>query len=385
MMLKNEVRVAAAGLVISVLGFSCGKDSARHDGMLAKIGGEIVHVPDSDADKVCVGDVECEPNYIYTASFGRSKPRPSPSPTSPPAEQADYSRAIMKVKEAWEISRGTSEVIVAVIDSGVAIDHPDLAQNIWTNDRELNGTPGVDDDGNGYVDDVRGYDFANNRANGVDDNGHGTHCAGIIAALQNGVGTVGVAPNVKIMPLKFLDGNGSGSSAAAIKAIDYAVANGAHIISNSWGGGGRSDFLDQAIQRAIQQGILVTAAAGNEKTNNDSRASYPAGYANVISVASSNEQDGLSDFSNFGTRTVKIAASGSNIFSTYLSGGYKVLSGTSMATPQVSGALALALSVNRGIARDVLVERLCSSSDSILRSSVSCGRLNVLNLLNAVK
>jgi subtilisin family serine protease len=184
--------------------------------------------------------------------------------------------------------------------------------------------------------------------------------------------------------VKFLDSDGAGTTQNAIRAIDYAVANGAHIISNSWGGGGRSDFLEQAIARAVAQGILVTAAAGNEANDNDSFASYPANYDGVISVGSTTDRDVLSDFSNYGARTVMIAAPGSNIYSTYVGGGYKSLSGTSMATPQVSGALALALSLGRGLSADELKERLCDSSKKILLDRVRCGRMDVLTLLQGL-
>jgi subtilisin family serine protease len=377
--------------------------------MIARVGDSLVAVSEEEAGRVCADAQECEPNYLYSAHFGRSRPKaapaaaaPAPAPESRPApratrtpipvnpiqplESADYSRGILQVQRAWEQSKGAREIVVAVIDSGVSLNHPDLVDNLWVNEREKNGAPGIDDDDNGYVDDVHGFDFVGRVPNGDDDHGHGTHVAGIIAAAHNGIGTVGVAPNVRIMSLKFLNENSEGSTFAAIEAINYAVANGAHIISNSWGGGGKSEFLNQAIQRAIARGVLVTAAAGNEGSDNDQFAVFPAGFANVISVASTNRDDVLSVFSNYGAQSVMIAAPGSQIFSTHLGDGYKVMSGTSMATPQVSGALALALSVNPKVSREKLTELLCSSADSFLRGrGVACGRLNLVELLAAVR
>jgi subtilisin family serine protease len=286
--------------------------------------------------------------------------------------------------EAWKISKGTRNVIVAVVDTGVEVSHRDLANNIWTNERERNGRAGVDDDGNGFVDDVFGWDFANNRPNGLDDNMHGTHCAGIIGAEQNGIGIIGITQNVRIMPLKFLDVSGSGSTDAAVNAINYAVAMGANVISNSWGGGGRSELLDQAIQRAIRAGIIVVAAAGNDSSNNDSVASFPANYSGVIAVASTDQRDNLSSFSNFGVNRVAIAAPGTQILSTVLNGNWNVLSGTSMATPQVAGAIALAMSARPGLPVDLHRQALCNSARKILLNRVACGRLDVNNYLNEV-
>jgi subtilisin family serine protease len=275
-------------------------------------------------------------------------------------------------------------VIVAIVDTGVQVDHPDLKNNIWVNTAEQGGKPGVDDDGNGYVDDVYGWDFRNNRPNAIDDNEHGTHCAGIIGAEMNGKGTVGVSPLVKIMPLKFLGADGSGDTATAIAAINYAVDNGAKVISNSWGGGGRSQLLEEAITRAVAKGVLVVAAAGNSASNNDSVASYPANYPGVISVASTDRNDALSSFSNYGSATTRIAAPGSDIYSTVIGSSYAYLSGTSMATPQVSGALALALALRPNKTRAEIEAALCSSAKKILTSKVQCGRMDVYELLRAL-
>lgn len=297
----------------------------------------------------------------------------------------DYSRAVLRLPEAWQIAQGSREIVVAVIDTGVEVDHPDLRRNLWFNERELAGSPSSDDDSNGFVDDIFGFDFTRNRGSGLDDHKHGTHVAGIIGAEMNGLGTIGVSPNVRIMPLKFLDADGVGDTQGAVRAFDYAIERGAHIISNSWGGGGFSQLLNEAIQRAVSRGILVVAAAGNESRDTGAYAAYPANYDNVISVASTDEADALSPFSNYGSRSVTLAAPGSRIYSSVPGGGYAYLSGTSMATPQVSGALALALSLNPGIDRTRLKTALCDSSRKILLDRVSCGRMDVAALLGAVR
>ncbi len=230
-----------------------------------------------------------------------------------------------------------------MIDTGVDDDHPDLEANMWINEGEIPGN-NIDDDGNGFVDDEHGYDFANNDGDPSDDNGHGTHVAGTVAALgDNSIGVIGVAFGAQIMGLKFLDANGSGFTSDAIGAIDYAVTMGAHVLNNSWGGGGFSQSLLEAIEFADEEGVLFVAAAGNSGTDNDVTPHYPSNYdvPNIISVASTNRFDDLSFFSNFGVQTVDLAGPGSEILSTVPGNGYGFKSGTSMATPHVSGAAAL--------------------------------------------
>jgi subtilisin family serine protease len=250
---------------------------------------------------------------------------------------------------AWDITTGSRSVVVAVIDTGIDTSHPDLAANIWRNPRETPGN-GIDDDGNGFIDDINGWDFANGDSNPFDDNGHGTHVAGTIGAVgDNGRGVAGVAWQVSIMGLKFLSGSGSGSTSGAIAAINYATQMrrdfGINIVAtnNSWGGGGSSTSLRDAIQAGGNAGILFVAAAGNESNDNDASPSYPASYtsSSIISVAATNRFNQMSDFSNYGATSVDLAAPGESIYSTTPGNSYASYSGTSMATPHVTGVVAL--------------------------------------------
>ena len=255
--------------------------------------------------------------------------------------------ADMDAPAAWDVNTGSGNTIVAVIDTGVDYNHPDLAANMWHNPGEA--ADGIDNDGNGIIDDIYGADFANNDGNPMDDNGHGTHVSGTIGAVgNNGIGVAGVNWDVQIMALKFMTAGGSGSLSNAIKCLNYAVAKGAHISNNSWGGGGFSSSMNTAINNARNAGHIFVAAAGNGGSdgigdNNDVVASYPSSYTqdNVLAVAATGNTDALASFSNYGPTTVDLAAPGVSILSTYPGGGYATMSGTSMATPQVAGAAAL--------------------------------------------
>ena len=251
--------------------------------------------------------------------------------------------------EAWNTSTGSRSVVVAVIDTGIDFNHPDLAANAWKNPREVAGD-NIDNDGNGYVDDVYGWDFSNSDSIPMDDNGHGTHVSGTIGAVgNNATGVVGVNWQVSIMGLKFLDADGSGSTSAAIAAINYATRMrrdfGINIVAtnNSWGGGGFSASLRDAIEAGGRAGILFVAAAGNESNNNDLSPSYPASGSSdaIISVAATDRSNTLASFSNYGSTSVDLAAPGVSIYSTTPNSSYASYSGTSMATPHVTGTVAL--------------------------------------------
>ncbi|MDD4974233.1 MAG: S8 family peptidase [Bacteriovorax sp.] len=292
----------------------------------------------------------------------------------------------INVLRAWSITQGSKDVKIAVIDTGVDYTHPDLKDQIDVNLSELNGKPGVDDDNNGFVDDIYGYDFANKDGDPQDGHGHGTHCAGVIGAAHNDIGVAGIMAHVKIVPIKFLSDKGSGESIDAIAAIDYGIKRGVNIMSNSWGGGEKEQSLEDAIKAAESAGITFVAAAGNESANNDTTASYPANYevGNVISVGSYTSTGAKSSFSNFGVKSVHVTAPGSNILSTYKNGGYTTMSGTSMATPHIAGIVGLLLSQEPNLTPAQIRERLVNTSvktSKLSTASLSGGRVDAFKAL----
>ncbi|HAR41534.1 MAG TPA: subtilase [Bdellovibrionales bacterium] len=287
---------------------------------------------------------------------------------------------------------GNRKVLVGVIDTGVDWTHPDLIENIYTNPGEAGelSANGIDDDGNGLIDDVHGWDFESKSKNSNDDNGHGSHVAGTIGASgNNGVGVAGVNWQVSILPIKFLDAQGSGSLQGAIDAIEYAKKMKVSIINASWGGNQFSQLLSDSVKSTGDAGIIFVAAAGNDSSDNDTAGSYPAGFGhpNIIAVAATDNQDNIAKFSNFGRKTVHVAAPGVKILSTTKNGAYAVLSGTSMASPHVAGVAALLLSLRPEWDYATLKERLIRTSDpmpSLSRKVLSKGRVNVMNALNDV-
>ena len=269
----------------------------------------------------------------------------------------------MKLPQLWQQPIITQKrPIIAILDTGVDIDHPDLKANIWTNTKESEGAEDYDDDGNGFKDDLHGWDFVNQTGRIGDWNGHGTHCAGIAAAVGgNGIGIVGANPDALIMPVTVMQSDGTGDVATIIKGIDYAVTNGADIISMSFGSYGESKAQEQALGRAYQKAVLV-AAAGNdgkclnhkhpENAQNFPMPMYPASYTFVLGVQAMNGEGNITGWSNYDDNgpiytewgedklyNYELLAPGANIESTYPGGNYKPLSGTSMATPMVAGAL----------------------------------------------
>jgi len=270
----------------------------------------------------------------------------------------------INVTKAWDITQGSKDVKIAVIDTGIDYTHPDLKNQIDVNLAELNGKPGVDDDGNGFIDDVYGYNFSAKSGDPMDGHGHGTHCAGVIGAEHNQQGIAGVMANVKIVPIKFLSDDGSGEEIDAVAAIDYAIKRGVKVMSNSWGGGEKSQALEDAIKKADEAGIVFVAAAGNEYANNDSTESYPANYdvINVVSVGAFTNKGSKASFSNYGSHSVHVFAPGQDIYSTVNKGGYASMSGTSMATPHVSGVVGLLLSKEPNLSPFEIRERLIKTS-----------------------
>jgi subtilisin family serine protease len=357
-----------------------------------------------------------EPNYIYRKAavsndtyytngslwgmYGDDSPAAGPAGTT--------NQFGIQAEKAWAANlTGSSSVVVGIVDEGYQVTHPDLDANAWVNPFETAGD-GIDNDGNGYVDDIYGWDFVNNDNSVYDGTAddHGTHVAGTIGAEGgNGSGVVGVNWNVKMISAKFLGTNG-GTTANAVRAIDYLTdlktRHGINLVAsnNSWGGGGYSQSLHDAIIRHAKQNILFVAAAGNSASNNDTTASYPsnynttvgtstqtpASYDGVIAVASITSTGGVSSFSNFGATSVDIGAPGSGIWSTVPSNTYASYNGTSMATPHVTGAVALYASAQSGpVSASAIRQALLGSvtpTTSLVGKTVTGGRLNIYAALN---
>jgi subtilisin family serine protease/PKD repeat protein len=305
--------------------------------------------------------------------------------------------ADIDAEAAWLKTTGSKDVVIGVLDTGIDYTHEDLADNMWTNPGEIAGD-GIDNDGNGYIDDIHGWDAYSNDGDPMDEGGHGTHVAGTIGAVgNNGIGVTGVSQDVSMIGCRFLGAEG-GTTSGAIECLNYMLAvksSGVNIkvTNNSWGGGGYSAALVSAIQANNDAGILFVAAAGNSATDNDAGAFYPSNYdvANVLAIASTTNKDKMSGFSQWGLTTVDMGAPGSDIASTYpaaLNGGntgYVWMSGTSMATPYVTGAAALLASIDENMTVAEMKQILMDSGDSIdalAGKTVSGKRLNVANAID---
>jgi subtilisin family serine protease len=315
-----------------------------------------------------------QPNHLY---------RIAATPNDPLFPSL-WGMSAIQAPGAWDVTTGSDAVTVAVVDTGIAYTHPDLQANIWLNDDPVDG---VDNDANGKVDDLRGWDFASNDNNPMDDEGHGTHVAGTIGARgNNGLGVTGVNWSVKLMALKAADANENLAESWIVQAFQYACANGARVINGSFGG---PDF-PQAILDAINAcpGALFVFAAGNDGTNNDFVPAYPCNLspANVVCVAATTSADALASFSNYGANTVDLAAPGVGILST-VPGSYQTFNGTSMATPHVAGVAALILSLNPFASAVAVRQALLSGIDirpGLAGLVATGGRLNAWRLLPPV-
>jgi thermitase len=339
-----------------------------------------------DAQRALANDIRVaysEPNYLYhiVGSSDPAEVTPNDEQYSQlwgmkntgqvdAAGQAGTAGSDIHVAPVWaEGITGNKNVKVAVIDTGVDYTHPDLKDN---------------------VDASLGYNFVANTPDAKDDHSHGSHCSGTIGGIgNNGVGVAGVNWNVTIIPIKFLDANGSGALDAAVQAIQWATKQNVKIMSNSWGGGPFTQALYDVIADARDHGITFIAAAGNDGSNNDGTPSYPASYdlPNVISVAATDNRDQLASFSNYGRTKVHVAAPGVKIYSTSKDGGYAVMSGTSMATPHVAGIAALMLSANPSLTYEQIKDTLIRSSDKVRalsRKVASKGRVNVYNAIHGI-
>ncbi|MCC7406144.1 MAG: S8 family serine peptidase [Bdellovibrionales bacterium] len=299
--------------------------------------------------------------------------------------------------QAWDLTTGSKDVVVAVVDTGVDINHPDLKNNLWINQLEARGTTGVDDDKNGLVDDIHGYNFPANTGDPKDHHGHGTHVAGTIGAVgNNGKGVVGVNWSVSLMAVNIFPRNSDAQTSDAIRGIDYAVKNGAKVINASWGQAGSETepgelkLLSEAIERAHQAGVVFVAAAGNDSADMDRVSFIPSGLKidNIIAVGSMNSKGGLSGFSNYGAQSVHVVAPGSDIYSTVPGGGYGYKSGTSMAAPHVTGVVALMFASNPTRSpkeiREAMI-RSCVTHSSLNRRSVCGGYVDAAKAIKEVK
>ena len=333
------------------------------------------------------------PNQIHTLDDFETKQNPIPV-NDPDASklwglhnEGQTGRKVdadVDAPEAWQTHTGRTQAqggpLIAVIDTGIDYNHPDLAANMWVNPGEIAGD-GIDNDGNGVIDDVHGYNAFADNGDPMDGQGHGTHCAGTIAAVgNNGEGVVGVNQNANLMAVKIFSDEGATDSAAIIRGLQYATKMGARITSNSWGG----PLPDSGIREAFEQSssALHLVAAGNSGYNNDWLPSFPANYAldNIVAVAATDHNDNLADFSQYGRRNVDLGAPGVDILSTVPGGNYATYSGTSMATPHVSGAAGLIASHDPDISNADLRRRLEEGTDkldSLKGKTASGGRLNV--------
>jgi subtilisin family serine protease len=295
--------------------------------------------------------------------------------------------ADIRATQAWDIFTGDPNFVIADIDTGLQYTHPDIAANAWTNPGEIAGN-GIDDDGDGFVDDVHGWDFYSNDNDPADQNGHGTHTAGTIGAVgNNGVGVSGVNWHCKIMAVRFLGPSGSGTLAGAVGAIQFCVTRGVKVSNNSWVGPFDQSESD-AVSAARNAGHLMVCAAGNNGTNNDANpgSSYPASFDfdNIIAVAATNNDDGRASFSNYGATKVDLAAPGDNVYSTWQGSGYMYDSGTSMATPHVTGAVAMVWALNPSFTHQQVIYRILSTVRPLPSMSGQTLTGGILNLAEAI-
>ncbi len=297
----------------------------------------------------------------------------------------------------WDITTGTATQYVGVIDTGIDYNHSDLSSVVWSNPRETAGD-GIDNDNNGWIDDIHGLNVVttnpSNEGDPLDDNNHGTHVTGVIAAAtNNSIGIAGLNHNTKIIACKFLDNNGSGSLIGAMICMDYFLnlkRSGVNVVAtnNSWGGGGaHSDLMFAAIKAHGDNNIAFIAAAGNSSNDNDQAPAYPASYRlkNVLSVAAIEEQNTLASFSNFGQRRVHIGAPGVSVLSTIRNNGYASYRGTSMASPHVAGLYSLVLSQNPSLSPEQAIARLLAGAQptsDLLGKTVTGARASALNNVN---
>lgn len=347
---------------------------------LPQLGLAVVEVSPDTALATAATDLQtlagvawAEPNYIFTLDL---------TPDDPAyATQIPYLKRL-ELAAGWDYTTGRPEIVIAILDTGIDLTHPDLSSAIWVNPGEVPGN-GVDDDANGFIDDIHGWDFADNDNLPTDDHGHGTHVAGIAGArINNGIGIAGVAGGVTLMPVDVFKG-GIGTYEDLIRAIIYATDNGAHVINMSLGASSYSRGEEIAVDYAWGRGVVVVAAAGNTGSE---QYHYPAAHKHTIAVAATTSADVLASFSTRGD-FVDVAAPGASIYSTYRGGGYAFMSGTSMASPHVAGLAALILSRNPTLAPDAVRALIEKNADDLgvfgWDNAFGHGRINARKALAA--
>ncbi|RJP23126.1 MAG: hypothetical protein C4520_06850 [Candidatus Abyssobacteria bacterium SURF_5] len=384
---KPGVTAEQLGQIQSAFGLETLRHFELIDVYHMKIDGRGLTVADAVESLKGVQEVLfAEPNYIVSIDTGVI-------PDDPDFYRLWGLRRI-EAPEAWYFVTGKTDLVVGVIDTGIDYNHEDLVRNMWMNPGEMPGN-GIDDDGNGYIDDLYGIDACNDDTDPYDDHGHGTHCAGTIAAVgDNGIGPVGVCWNIKLMALKMLASNGEGSNADAIECLEYATMMkrfygiDVRLTSNSWGWTGPPDeALRYAIEASGNQDMLFIAAAGNEGEDNDTEPrNYPSSYTqyNIVAVAATTPSDALSSYSNYGASSVDLGAPGDDIFSTLPGNQYGYSSGTSMATPHVAGAAALLWAYYPDLQNADIKDRLLQNVDpvpSLEGLLLTGGRLNIAKAL----
>ena len=353
------------GTDVAKFGIQSLSDGARVVDVLPEVGMLVIEAEGADFAELTAqtlnlpGIAYIEPVYVV---------RVDATPNDP-SYGSQWGFPKINAPAAWDLRTDSGSLVVAVIDTGVDYRHPDLAANMWINPGETPAN-GIDDDGNGVIDDVFGANFVDAAVTGdpMDDNRHGTHVAGTIGAVtNNALGVSGVNWTTQIMALKFLSASGGGTTAGAIRAIDYGIKMDVDIMNNSWGGGGFSRALEDAIRAADAEGILFVAAAGNSNSNNDANPHYPSSYdvPNVLAVQATDQNDAMAGFSSFGATSVDMGAPGVDILSTIPGAQYDSFNGTSMATPHVAGAAALVWAQNPTLSHVELKERLMNTAEVI--------------------
>jgi subtilisin family serine protease len=409
----GPLRPAAGELIV---GFAPAVSTAERAGILERVGGRekrafgriraaLVSAPRDAA--AAIAELEADPRVRYAERNRVVHAVDHTSPNDPAFHQLwgldNFGQTVNGVTgapdadidapEAWAVTKGGRGVVVGVLDTGIAFGHPDLAGAQWVNPGEDCAgcrADGVDNDGNGYVDDWRGWDFANDDNDPTDDNGHGTHVAGIIGATGNdGAGVVGVNWDVRLMALKFLDSRGSGTTADAVEALLYATAHGVPVTNNSWAGSSFSQAMLDTLRQADSGNSLFVAAAGNTSANLDTTPDYPVAYdaPNILTVAATTATDSKAYFSSHGRRSVDLGAPGMNVYSTWVGDSYRYASGSSMAAPHVAGAAALAKAAFPG-ASDVglkaLLLRTVDARTGLASYVATGGRLNAGNAVGCL-